>query len=49
MSDWDKWYDRLPEHTKQWLKTQPLWHDGDMWRAGIFGLVIGVILGKFIL
>lgn len=45
MNKWDSWYDSLPEHTKQYLKAQPLWHDSDMWRAGIFGLVIGFILG----
>jgi hypothetical protein len=40
-----KWFDSLPEHTKEYLKAQPIWHDSDMWRAGIFGLVIGFILG----
>ena len=45
MNKWDSWYDSLPEHTKQYLKAQPLWHDSDMWRAGLFGLVIGLILG----
>ena len=45
MNKWDAWYDSLPEHTKQYLKAQPIWHDSDMWRAGIFGLVIGFILG----
>ena len=45
MNKWTVWYDRLPEHTKQYLKSQPIWHDSDMWRAGIFGLVIGFILG----
>ena len=45
MNKWTAWYDSLPEHTKQYLETQPIWHDSDMWRAGIFGLVIGFILG----
>ena len=40
-----KWFDSLPEHTQEYLKNQPIWHDSDMWRAGIFGLVIGFILG----
>ena len=40
-----KWFDSLPEHTKEYLRNQPIWHDSDMWRAGMFGLVIGFILG----
>jgi hypothetical protein len=45
MSKFQAWYDSLPENTKQYLKSQPLWHDSDMWKAGLFGLVIGIILG----
>jgi hypothetical protein len=40
-----KWFDSLPEHTKEYLRNQPIWHDSDMWRAGMFGLLIGFILG----
>ena len=42
---WEAWWDSLPQHTKEYLKSQPIWHDSDMWRAGLFGLVIGLILG----
>jgi hypothetical protein len=42
---WEAWWDSLPLHTKEYLKSQPIWHDSDMWRAGLFGLVIGLILG----
>ena len=42
---WEAWYDSLPESTKTYLKGQPVWHDRDMWKAGVIGLVIGVILG----
>jgi hypothetical protein len=45
MSKWNTWYDNLPEHTKQYLKSQPIWHDIDMWKAGILGAVVGFILG----
>lgn len=48
MNKWTIWYDSLPEHTKQYLKAQPVWHDSDMWRAGIFGLAIGIILGAML-
>jgi hypothetical protein len=45
MNKWDAWYDSLPEHTKQYLKTQPLWHDIDLAKALGIGLVIGFIIG----
>ena len=45
MSDWDKLYDSLPEHTKQWLKTQPIWHDRDVALYVSIALVVGFILG----
>ena len=44
-SKWQQWYDSLPEHTKIYLKNQPVWHDSDMWRAGIVGFVIGCLVG----
>lgn len=45
MNKWQIWYDSLDEHTKQYLKNQPLWHDNDMWKAGIIGLFIGIVIG----
>jgi hypothetical protein len=45
MNKWATWYDNLPESTKEYLRNQPIWHDSDMWRAGMFGLVVGFILG----
>lgn len=39
------WYDSLPEHTKQYIKNQPVWHDNDMWKALAFGIFIGLIIG----
>ena len=45
MSKFQAWYDNLPDHTKQYLKRQPVWHDKDMWKAGLLGLSIGLILG----
>jgi hypothetical protein len=45
MNKWTVWYDSLSPSTKEYLKNQPIWHDSDMWKAGIFGLVIGFILG----
>jgi hypothetical protein len=45
MSEWTKWYDSLPNHTKQYLKNQPLWHDSDLVKVGLVGFIIGLILG----
>jgi len=45
MNKWTVWYDSLSPSTKEYLKNQPLWHDIDMWRAGLFGAVVGIIIG----
>jgi len=45
MNKWTVWYDGLSPSTKEYLKNQPLWHDSDMWRAGLFGAVVGIIIG----
>jgi hypothetical protein len=45
MNKWNQWYESLPEHTKQYLKGQPLWHDTDLAVVGIIGLVAGFVLG----
>jgi hypothetical protein len=42
---WEQWWDSLPQHTKDYIKKQPVWHDRDMVKAGLLGLSIGVILG----
>ena len=42
---WSTWYDAQPEHVKRWMKAQPIWHDNDMWKAGIVGFVCGILFG----
>lgn len=44
-SKWDLWYDSLPEHTKIWMKNQPIWHDSDLYKACAFGAFIGFLIG----
>ena len=48
-SKYQDWWDTLPEHTKEYLKKQPLWHDKDLYKFGagaaIIGFVIGVLMG----
>jgi hypothetical protein len=41
----DRWIDSLPQHTKEYLKKQPLWHDLDLFKAAVVGMIIGFILG----
>jgi hypothetical protein len=45
MNKWTAWYDSLPEHTKQYLKTQPIWHDIDLAKAAAVGAVVGFLIG----
>jgi hypothetical protein len=48
MSKFQAWYDSLPEHTKIYLKSQPIWHDRDMAKALTLGMVIGLVIGVMI-
>ena len=48
MSKYQQWYDSLPNNTKNWLKNQPLWHDADMGKAVIFGMVLGFLIGVLV-
>ena len=48
MSKFQAWYDSLPEHTKEYLKKQPVWHDRDMAKALVLGMAIGLVIGVLI-
>ena len=45
---WDKWWDSLPAHTKEYLKTQAVWHDVDLFKAMFVGAVIGFLIGLLV-
>lgn len=45
MGKWTKWHDDLPESTKKYLNSQPLWHDQDLAVAVCIGLVVGFVFG----
>lgn len=44
-SKWDIWFDNLPDSTKTYLKSQPIWHDSDLAKAFAAGIVVGLIIG----
>ncbi len=45
-SKWELWYDAQPDHIKRWMdQDHAIWHDRDMWKAGVTGLIIGLIIG----
>jgi hypothetical protein len=48
MSKFQTWYDNLPEHTKEYLKAQPIWHDSDMFKAFAVGIIVGIIIGAIL-
>jgi len=48
MNKWDAWWDSLSPTTQAYIKSQPIWHDSDMWQAGLFGVFVGVLIGLMI-
>lgn len=48
MNKYDTWYNNLPDHTKEWLKKQPIWHDKDLYKALAIGAVVGFVVGLIV-
>jgi hypothetical protein len=46
MNKWTAWYDSLPEHTRRYLDTRPVWHDRDMVWLAVLAFIIGIFVGK---
>ena len=42
---WEEWWDSLSPQMQAYLKAQPVWHDSDMWKAGLTGLFFGILIG----
>jgi hypothetical protein len=40
-----EWLEKQPKHTQEWLKKQAIWHDTDMIKMLVLGIVIGSLLG----
>lgn len=45
MNKYQKWWGGLSPHTKDYLDSQPLWHERDLYKALAVGLVVGFVLG----
>jgi hypothetical protein len=42
---WDAWYNSLSPSTRAYINHQPIWHDRDLFKAVVFGFVVGLLLG----
>ena len=45
MNKYQAWWDSLSPHTQEYLNSQPLWHDRDLFKAVAIGAIIGFVLG----
>lgn len=44
-SKYQDWWDSLSPQMQQYLKAQPVWHDRDMFKAFMFGIAFGILIG----
>lgn len=44
MKKYQAWWESLTPETQQYLKSQPHWHDKDLYHALAVGIVVGFIL-----
>jgi hypothetical protein len=42
------WYNNLPEHTKTYLESQPIYYGRDIFKSSLIGAVIGFIIGLLV-
>jgi hypothetical protein len=45
MNKWTAWYDSLSPNTKQYLNTQAVWHDRDIFKFASIAFVLGIVVG----
>jgi ElaB/YqjD/DUF883 family membrane-anchored ribosome-binding protein len=45
LNNWTDWYNSLPEHTKQWLKNQPIYKANEVYKFIAIGAVVGFVVG----
>jgi len=39
------WLEQQPKHTQIWLKKQAIWHDADLFRFLVIGMLLGFLIG----
>ncbi len=45
MGKYQKWWDSIDPQMQTYLKAQPVWHDRDIYKAVLYGGVIGFLIG----
>ena len=45
MSKLNEWYNSLSDQEKKYLKSQPIWHDSDLYKSLAIGAVVGFVVG----
>jgi hypothetical protein len=45
MSKYQAWWDSLSPQMQEYLKSQPVWHDRDLYKAVLYGVLIGFVIG----
>lgn len=48
MNKYQQWWDSLSPQMQTYLKAQPVWHDRDLYKSLLTGIVIGFVLGVVI-
>jgi hypothetical protein len=42
------WHDNLPQHTKEYLKTAPIWRDVDLAKFCAITFIVGIVIGAIL-
>lgn len=45
MSKYQAWWGSLSPQMQQYLKSQPIWHDRDLYKSLAIGAVVGFVIG----
>jgi|APIni6443716594_1056825.scaffolds.fasta_scaffold4171054_2 hypothetical protein len=40
-----EWLEKQPKHTQEWLSNQAIWHDTDLYKAMLVGMILGFLIG----
>ena len=48
LEQWQQWYESLSPSTREYLDSQAIWHDSDMVKSLLVGVVVGIIIGALV-